>query len=149
MSCQAVSFHVVSCRVMSCQIILFPDILGVRMVCRDKKASPYQSTSRNEERLSPRGETAGEPLVNRGCCSCLGLHRIRFVRAFAETSRTAELVGRTEAVNTQLSSEYRSAFLNFRMEMTPFAKDKVCCAVYILTLIFPDMPCMKKVYEDN
>ena len=43
--------------------------------------------------------------MNRGFCSCLGLRRISFVRAFAESSWTAVLVGRTEAVNTQLSSE--------------------------------------------
>ena len=39
-----------------------------------------------------RGSTAGQPLVNRGFSSSVGLHRISFVRASEETSRTVSSI---------------------------------------------------------
>ena len=66
---------------------VFPNILGMKRVCKHKYSSIYWSASRNEGRFSSRWWTAYKPLVKRWFCSPAGLHGNSFVRACTETCR--------------------------------------------------------------
>ena len=61
--------------------MLFPDMHCMRRVYRDKKASVHWSAARKKERFSYRGQTGYQPLVKRGFCSSIGIHRIFIVRS--------------------------------------------------------------------
>ena len=54
----------------------YTDMPCMKRACRDKKASVHWSAAKEKERLSSRGQTADEPVVNRGFCSSIGLPNI-------------------------------------------------------------------------
>ena len=75
--------------------LIIPDMPCTKRVYKDKNASVHWSASKNEKRSRSRWSTAYQPRINRGSIASQPLifsridwHRISFVRASGETSRT-------------------------------------------------------------
>ena len=68
---------------------VFRDMPGIKKVYKDKKGVvPLVGSQKERALLVPliyRSQIADGPIVNRGFCSSVGLHRISLVRAFRKT----------------------------------------------------------------
>ena len=105
---------------------------------------------RNEELVSSGGITAYQPLVHRGFCSSVGLHMVPLVRASEGSSRTIVFDALEGArVGVPLGGPIRRRPVLPRPAPPRPAAPPCAAPPRPARGIFPDMPCMNRVYSDN